>query len=89
MNIIDTPFRHDPIFKEYRRVDWHDHSLASGHVAGKNMAGEALEYNHQPFFWSDLGVVGFEVCTFMLFWDGVHMRPSRKRLSFAELVCDM
>jgi programmed cell death 8 (apoptosis-inducing factor) len=51
---------HDPIFKNYRRIDWHDHSLASGHIAGKNMAGEALEYHHQPFFWSDLGIVGFE-----------------------------
>lgn len=51
---------HDPILKEYRRVDWHDHSLASGHIAGRNMAGEALEYHHQPFFWSDLGIIGFE-----------------------------
>lgn len=56
----DVTSWHDPILKEYRRVDWHDHSLASGHIAGKNMAGEALEYHHQPFFWSDLGFFGFE-----------------------------
>ncbi len=43
--------RKDPIFKTHRRVDHHDHALTSGHVAGKNMSGLAIEYNHQPFFW--------------------------------------
>jgi len=50
----------DPIFKKYRRVDHHDHALQSGHVAGKNMSGQAIEYHHQPFFWSDLGFIAFE-----------------------------
>jgi len=50
----------DPIFKKFRRVDHHDHALQSGHVAGKNMCGHAIEYHHQPFFWSDLGFIAFE-----------------------------
>jgi len=50
----------DPIFKLHRRVDHHDHALHSGQVAGKNMCGQSIEYNHQPFFWSDLGFFAFE-----------------------------
>lgn len=43
--------RKDPIFKQHRRVDHHDHALHSGVVAGKNMSGQSIEYSHQPFFW--------------------------------------
>jgi len=50
----------DPIFNQYRRVDHHDHALHSGEIAGKNMCGQVIEYNHQPFFWSDLGFFAFE-----------------------------
>ncbi|CAH0746826.1 unnamed protein product [Diatraea saccharalis] len=46
-----------------RRVEHHDHAVASGRRAGENMA--ALQppraYTHQPMFWSDLGPdLGYE-----------------------------
>lgn len=44
-----------------RRVEHHDHAVASGRVAGDNMVGLRRLYTHQPMFWSDLGPdVGYE-----------------------------
>ncbi|KPI98303.1 Apoptosis-inducing factor 1, mitochondrial [Papilio xuthus] len=39
-----------------RRALRHDHAVASGRLAGTNMAGDAPRaYTHQPMFWSDVG----------------------------------
>jgi programmed cell death 8 (apoptosis-inducing factor) len=51
---------HDPIFKLDRHAEYYDHAIMSGCVAGKNMAGETIEYDYQPFFWSNLGFVCFQ-----------------------------
>ncbi len=38
-----------------------DNALSMGEIAGKNMAGNSLqEYNHLPFFYSDLFDLGYE-----------------------------
>ncbi|CAF4764680.1 unnamed protein product [Pieris macdunnoughi] len=46
-----------------RRLDRHDHAVASGRLAGENMASEGRPraYGHQSMFWSDLGPdLGYE-----------------------------
>ncbi|XP_038218748.1 apoptosis-inducing factor 1, mitochondrial [Zerene cesonia] len=46
-----------------RRVEHHDHAVASGRLAGENMAGlrQPRAYSHQSMFWSDLGAnLGYE-----------------------------
>lgn len=42
-----------PIIGEPIRVEHHDNALAQGAIAGRNMAGEALEYCAVPWVWSD------------------------------------
>lgn len=44
-----------------RRVEHYDHAVASGRLAGRNMTGERNQYSYLPFFWSDLGPMGYEV----------------------------
>ncbi|KAM6107554.1 LOW QUALITY PROTEIN: uncharacterized protein FYN12_014432 [Phoenicopterus ruber ruber] len=41
-----------------RRVEHHDHAVASGRLAGENMTGAAKPCWHQSVFWSDLGPNG-------------------------------
>ncbi|CAH3999652.1 putative apoptosis-inducing factor 1, mitochondrial isoform X2 [Pieris brassicae] len=46
-----------------RRLDLHDHAVASGRLAGENMAGgrRPRAYEHRSMFWSDLGPeLGYE-----------------------------
>jgi len=43
-----------------RRVEHHDHAIWSGRVAAENMVGGNKAYTYQPFFWSDVGPIGFE-----------------------------
>ncbi|GAV02669.1 hypothetical protein RvY_13205 [Ramazzottius varieornatus] len=44
-----------------RRIEHHDHAVATGRTAGENMAGLGKSFNHQSMFWSDIGPeIGFE-----------------------------
>ncbi|XP_055354612.1 apoptosis-inducing factor 1, mitochondrial-like isoform X2 [Paramacrobiotus metropolitanus] len=44
-----------------RRMEHHDHAIATGRVAGENMVGKKNSFWHQSMFWSDLGPeIGFE-----------------------------
>jgi NADPH-dependent 2,4-dienoyl-CoA reductase/sulfur reductase-like enzyme len=43
-----------------RRVEHEDNSLTMGRFAGRNMAGEAAPYEHEPYFYSDLFDLGYE-----------------------------
>jgi 3-phenylpropionate/trans-cinnamate dioxygenase ferredoxin reductase component len=43
-----------------RRVEHEDHANTHGRLVGANMAGEALVYDHLPFFYSDLFDLGYE-----------------------------
>jgi len=45
---------------ERTRVEHEDNANTMGMLAGKNMAGEALSYDHFPFFYSDLFDMGYE-----------------------------
>jgi 3-phenylpropionate/trans-cinnamate dioxygenase ferredoxin reductase subunit len=43
-----------------RRVEHEDNANTMGRIAGENMAGKAVPYNHVPFFYSDLFELGYE-----------------------------
>lgn len=42
------------------RVEHEDNANIMGETAGRNMAGDAVAYNHLPFFYSDLFDLGYE-----------------------------
>ena len=42
------------------RVEHEDNANSMGNLAGRNMAGQAEEYNHLPMFYSDLFELGYE-----------------------------
>lgn len=46
--------------KKHTRVEHEDNANAMGMLAGENMAGSALTYDHFPFFYSDLFDLGYE-----------------------------
>eukprot|EP01114_Cavostelium_apophysatum_P014190 TRINITY_DN3616_c0_g1_i2.p1 TRINITY_DN3616_c0_g1~~TRINITY_DN3616_c0_g1_i2.p1 ORF type:complete len:577 (-),score=144.16 TRINITY_DN3616_c0_g1_i2:157-1887(-) len=43
-----------------RRVEHHDHAVASGKTAGANMVGAREAYTHLPMFWGDVSTMGYE-----------------------------
>jgi len=70
---------YNPALDQMLRVEHEDHALQSGKTAGQNMAGQSLEYDHLPFFYSDLfgesceaiGVLDSSLQTDGI-WNGVH-----------------
>lgn len=42
------------------RVEHEDNALTMGRLAGRSMAGDAVAYDHLPFFYSDLFDLGYE-----------------------------
>ncbi len=51
---------HNPALGRRIRVEHEDNANTMGTVAGRNMAGAGLEYDHLPFFYSDLFDLGYE-----------------------------
>jgi NADPH-dependent 2,4-dienoyl-CoA reductase/sulfur reductase-like enzyme len=51
---------YSPLLEKRMRVEHEDNANAMGEMAGRNMAGQADEYRHQPFFYSDLFDLGYE-----------------------------
>lgn len=70
---------YNPALDQMLRVEHEDHALQSGNLAGQNMAGCSLDYDHLPFFYSDLfeqsceavGVLDSSLQTEGI-WNGVH-----------------
>jgi NADPH-dependent 2,4-dienoyl-CoA reductase/sulfur reductase-like enzyme len=50
----------NPALGAYLRVEHEDNANTMGEMAGRSMAGEAVSYNHLPFFYSDLFELGYE-----------------------------
>jgi NADPH-dependent 2,4-dienoyl-CoA reductase/sulfur reductase-like enzyme len=50
----------DPLLGRQRRVEHEDNANSMGRAAGRNMAGAHEEYQHSPFFYSDLFDLGYE-----------------------------
>lgn len=50
----------NPALGSRLRVEHEDNARTMGRMAGQNMAGESLKYDHLPFFYSDLFDLGYE-----------------------------
>ncbi|HEU4474804.1 MAG TPA: FAD/NAD(P)-binding oxidoreductase, partial [Gemmatimonadales bacterium] len=51
---------HNPALGKRIRVEHEDNANTMGAIAGRNMAGAGLDYDHLPFFYSDLFDLGYE-----------------------------
>lgn len=49
-----------PVLGKRLRVEHEDHANSSGTYAGRAMAGELVQYDYLPFFYSDLFDIGYE-----------------------------
>lgn len=51
---------HSAALDRRMRVEHEDNANVMGELAGRNMAGQAESYSHQPYFYSDLFDLGYE-----------------------------
>ena len=56
----DVASFHNPALDAWMRVEHEDNANTMGEMAGRSMAGEAVSYDHLPFFYSDLFDLGYE-----------------------------
>src|SRR5512135_1644442 len=56
----DAAAFYNPALGKRLRVEHEDNANIMGQFAGRNMAGEAVPYDHLPFFYSDLFELGYE-----------------------------
>jgi 3-phenylpropionate/trans-cinnamate dioxygenase ferredoxin reductase component len=56
----DVASFHNPALGKRIRVEHEDNANTMGTIAGRNMAGAGLDYDHLPFFYSDLFDLGYE-----------------------------
>lgn len=56
----DVAAFHNPALDLRLRVEHEDNANKMGELAGKSMAGETVEYDYLPFFYSDLFEYGYE-----------------------------
>jgi len=56
----DAACFHNPALDVWLRAEHEDNANTMGRCAGASMAGSAIAYDHQPFFYSDLFELGFE-----------------------------
>jgi 3-phenylpropionate/trans-cinnamate dioxygenase ferredoxin reductase subunit len=50
----------NPALGKRMRVEHEDNANTMGEIAGQNMAGKAVPYDHLPFFYSDMFELGYE-----------------------------
>jgi len=51
---------HNPLLTQRLRVEHEDNANTMGRLAGQAMAGRSVNYDHLPFFYSDLFDLGYE-----------------------------
>jgi NADPH-dependent 2,4-dienoyl-CoA reductase/sulfur reductase-like enzyme len=51
---------YNPVLDMRQRVEHEDNALTGGRCAGRNMAGQAIPYEHLSYFYSDLFELGYE-----------------------------
>lgn len=56
----DVASFYSPVLDQRMRVEHEDNANMMGKIAGMNMSGESVSYNHLPFFYSDLFELGYE-----------------------------
>ena len=70
-----------PALEKRVRVEHEDNALTMGRLAGRAMAGDAVSYQHLPFFYSDLFDLGYEAVGEL---DARHEVVSDWKLPFRE-----
>jgi NADPH-dependent 2,4-dienoyl-CoA reductase/sulfur reductase-like enzyme len=56
----DVAAFYNPALGQRMRIEHEDNANTMGQMAGRSMAGEAVTYDHLPFFYSDLFELGYE-----------------------------
>jgi len=56
----DVAFYHNPALNKYIRVEHEDNALRMGDIAGQNMTGKEIPFDHLSLFYSDLFDMGYE-----------------------------
>ncbi|MGI8438354.1 MAG: NAD(P)/FAD-dependent oxidoreductase [Chthoniobacterales bacterium] len=56
----DVAVFHNPALDKRMRVEHEDNANTMGRLAGRNMAGKSVPYDHLPFFYSDMFELGYE-----------------------------
>ncbi|MFW9874178.1 MAG: NAD(P)/FAD-dependent oxidoreductase [Candidatus Thorarchaeota archaeon] len=56
----DVAIYHNPALNKNIRMEHEDNALVMGEIAGQNMAGEQIPYDHLSMFYSDLFELGYE-----------------------------
>jgi NADPH-dependent 2,4-dienoyl-CoA reductase/sulfur reductase-like enzyme len=56
----DVAAFHQPVLNKHLRVEHEDNANTMEWLAGQNMAGEAVPYDHLPLFYADLFDLGYE-----------------------------
>ncbi|MFX1320537.1 MAG: NAD(P)/FAD-dependent oxidoreductase [Promethearchaeota archaeon] len=56
----DVAFYHNPSLDKYIRVEHEDNALMMGEIAGQNMTGKEISFDHLSLFYSDLFELGYE-----------------------------
>jgi 3-phenylpropionate/trans-cinnamate dioxygenase ferredoxin reductase subunit len=56
----DVAYNYNSVLEQNIRVEHEDNALVMGEVAGQNMAGDELVYDHLSYFYSDLFELGYE-----------------------------
>ncbi len=69
----------------HRHVEHWDNAIAQGRVAGLNMAGQHVRFEHVPYFWSDLFNLTINVVGFLDGADETLLRGSPEERRFTLL----
>ncbi|MFX0104812.1 MAG: NAD(P)/FAD-dependent oxidoreductase [Candidatus Hodarchaeota archaeon] len=56
----DVAIYHNPTLDKYIRVEHEDNALMMGEIAGENMTGKEIPFDHLSLFYSDLFELGYE-----------------------------
>ncbi|MFX0018956.1 MAG: NAD(P)/FAD-dependent oxidoreductase [Candidatus Hermodarchaeota archaeon] len=56
----DVAFYYNPALDKHIRVEHEDNALMMGEIAGQNMAGKKISFDHLSLFYSDLFDLGYE-----------------------------
>ncbi|UCD01738.1 MAG: FAD-dependent oxidoreductase [Promethearchaeota archaeon] len=61
----DVAIYHNPALDKYIRVEHEDNALMMGEIAGENMTGKEISFDHLSLFYSDLFELGYEAVGFL------------------------
>ena len=56
----DVAIYHNPVLNKYIRIEHEDNAIKMGEIAGQNMTGKDITFDHLSMFYSDLFEYGYE-----------------------------